>query len=156
MTVPNELLLDTYNPANREFTQSVNHIKNLLVTKERQCRHRHTQVAKDHFNGLSNADNAKKNKVSTPTVYSILKRPEIIELVDLLRHYSGLWDGPNIQERKRILWEIAADNKELDPRVAMQALDQLNKLEGSYQQEKVDPVISITINQSEKGALDVG
>lgn len=125
--------------------KSVNHLKGLLVSHEKQCRHRHTLIAKDHFKGMSNIKIAEKHGVVPTTVSSVLRRKEIAYLVSLLRHYSALWDGPTIQERKRELWEMAVDNKKNDPRVSIAAHKELSAMDGVYKQD-IAPKVEITIN----------
>ena len=155
--LPTELLLDEYHSANRPFMQSVNHLKALLVTHERQCNYKHTRIAKARQRGLTTKENAEENGVAAQTVLNTLKRPEIAKLLDLMTHYAQLWEGPTIQERKREIWEIAVDNKKLDPRTSLMAHKELNHIEGVGKQDP-STGINITINSNifQESALDAG
>lgn len=150
-----ELALDPYHPENQDFFKAKRRYEQLLVAQQSKCRERHVQVAKERFRGVSNVKIAENLNIAPGTVSQIIKRPEIVELLELMRYYEGHMNGPTIEFRKRVLVEIMIDNKEADPKVAMQASDQLNRIEGIYQQ-KTDPTINIQINNAtyEQSPLD--
>lgn len=154
--LPAELMLDTYHPDNQEFMQSVNHLKQLMVAHEKRCRYRHVLIAKESYAGKKSTDIAEKMGIHVGTVHSILRREEIKQLLSLMQHYGALWEGPTIQHRKRHLWEIAVDTKTTDERVSIQAIKEMNAMDG-VGKEKINPQIEITINSTmfPSTALDV-
>ena len=143
--LPAECLIDAYHPDNSEFMKSVNHMKQLVVVASAKCRPRHVKAAKMHMDGKSNIQIAEAIGFKPTTVSIIIHRKEVQELIALLRHYSGLWDGPTAQHKKRILWEIAQDNQKTDPKETRGAIDLLNKMDGIYTQ-KIDHEIKVTID----------
>lgn len=55
---------------------------------------------------------------------------------------------PDMEERAKMLWGIAHDTKDSQPRVAISAIDTLNKMTGVYVQDDASKAIpSIVINQ---------
>ncbi len=150
-----ELALDEYNPENHDFHQKKRRFKQLMVVQQAKCRPHHVQVAKLHHLGKRNGEIANELNLHPATVTSILKRPEVKHLVDLIRLYGGHMSGPTLDHKRRILWEITIDNKETDPKTAMQAIDQMNKMDGVYTQ-KVDLDVRITIDDGKfkQTALD--
>ncbi len=55
---------------------------------------------------------------------------------------------PDMEERAKMLWGIAHDNKDHQPRVSIAAIDTLNKMTGIYAQDDgKNAVPSIVINQ---------
>ena len=126
--------------------QSVNHLKQLMVAQEKACHYKHTRVAKAYHSGLSTKDNAERHQIKPTSVYGILQRPEVVALLDLMSHYAALWEGPTLQERKRMIWEIAVDNQKTDPRTTLQAHKELNVMEGVGRDANTPTEIKITID----------
>jgi hypothetical protein len=150
-----ELALDKYNPENLDFHQTSRRFKQLMVAQQAKCRSHHVQVAKLHHLGKRNGEIAHELSLHAATVGNILKRDEVKLLIDLLRLYGGHMGGPTMEHKRRILWEITIDNKEMDPKTALQAIDQMNKMDGVYTQ-KVDLDVRITIDDGKfkQTALD--
>ena len=155
MTLPIELVVDKYHPDNSDFMQNVHRSKQLLAHQSQCCRPRHVWIAKAAYHGEEHASIAKKFDMHPVTVGTILRRPEVKKLMELLQYHAALWEGPTVEHRKRELWEIEQDNKKDDPRVSISAIKEINAMEGIYKQQ-VDPKIEITINNHQAGALDVG
>lgn len=153
--VPPELALDEYNPENQDFHQKSRRFQKLIVAQQAKCRPHHVQVAKQHHMGKRNVEIAQNLNIKQHTVWSILKRPEIQHLIDLLRLYGGHMSGPTIDHKRSILWRIAVDNEHQDPKTTMQAIDQMNKMDGVYTQ-KIDHEVKITIDDGtfKQTALD--
>ena len=140
-----ELALDEYNPENQEYHQKTRRFKQLMVSQQAKCRPHHVQVAKQHHLGTRNNEIARALKLHPATVGHILKRPEVKSLVDLLRLYGGHMGGPTLDHKRHILWRIVVDNEKTDPKTAMQAIDQMNKMDGVYT-TKIDAEVRITID----------
>jgi hypothetical protein len=150
-----ELALDEYNPENQEYHQKTRRYKQLMVAQQAKCRAHHIEVAKQHHLGTRNGEIANNLSLSAGTVTAILKRPEVAHLVDLLRLFGGHMSGPTLDHKRHILWRITLDNEKKDPKTSLQAIDQMNKMDGVYTQ-KVDLDVRITIDDGKfkKTALD--
>ena len=143
-----ELALDEYNPENQEFHLKSRRFKQLIVLQQAKCRPHHIEVAKQHHRGVRSGEIANSLKLMPSTISNILRRPEVKHLIDLLRLYGGHMSGPTMDHKRHILWEIVIDNKEADPKTAMQAIDQMNKMDGVYTQ-KIDHEVRITIDDGQ-------
>jgi hypothetical protein len=155
VTIPIEHQIDKYHPDNQPFMQLVNQNKRLIVHHTAMCRPAHIEILKLHIKGRSNVDIAEHMKRSQGNISLILRRPEVQKLKQSLTHLATLYEGPSIEMRKRYLWEVAIDNKEDDPRVGIQALKEMNSIDG-VGKEKQESKIEITINTANfpRGTLD--
>ncbi len=153
--VPIEHQIDKYHPDNQGFMQLVRQNKRLIVHHTAMCRPGHVEVLKLHIKGRSQADIAEYTQRSAGNIWQILKRPEILDLKQSLTHLAALYEGPSIELRKRHLYEIAIDNKQDDPRVSIQAIKEMNIMDG-VGKEKTDTKVEITINNANfpRGTLD--
>lgn len=152
---PPEELADEYHPANTEFFRHLRHAERHLTNAAKKCKENHVIVAKLRFQGRSNVDIAEQIKVKPATVAQIANRDDVKELIGLMQHLSMLRDGPNHEHKKRFLWEIAVDSKELDPKTSISAVQEMNRMDG-VGKEKHDTKIEVTINNEllPRGPLD--
>jgi hypothetical protein len=154
VTIPIEHQIDKYHPDNQPFMQLVNQNKRLIVHHTAMCRPTHVDILKLHIKGRTNVAIAEHMNRTQGNICTVLKRPEVQKLKQSLTHLATLYLGPTLEHRKRYLWEVAIDNKQDDPRVGIQALKEMNSMDG-VGKEKIDQKIEITINQVNRGALDV-
>jgi hypothetical protein len=145
--VPIEHQIDKYHPDNQEFMQLVRQNKRLIVHHTAMCRPNHVEILKLHIKGRTQADIAEHMNRSPGNIWAVLKRPEIQDLKQSLSHLAVLYEGPSLEMRKRHLWEICVDNKRDDPRVSIQALKEMNSMDG-VGKEKTEQKIEITINNA--------
>lgn len=152
-----DLLLDKYHPANSPFFKSQRSIQCAIVAQTTRLRMRHVEIAKLYIKGIPNKDIAERLNVAVMTVHTVLKRPEVVLMVELLQHYAMHMDGPSIEHRKRILYEIAYDNQTADPKTSISAIREMNSMDG-VGKDKQDSKIEITINNQQlgRGVLDSG
>lgn len=143
--IPIEHQIDKYHPDNQNFMQLVQQNKRLIVHHTAMCRPAHVEILKLHIKGRSSADIAEHLNRSASNIWVVLHRPEIRDLKQSLTHLAALYEGPSIEQRKRHLWEIAIDNKDDDPRVSIQAIKEMNLIDG-VGKEKQDTKVEITIN----------
>jgi hypothetical protein len=153
--LPIELEVDKYHPDNYGFMKQVRRVEDMMVVQSNLCRTQDVPLIKSHFMGKTTKEIAKLHRKSGEVVRSALKRPESLRLLRIMRHHAALWEGPTIEMRVRGLTEIWVDNQQDDPRVAISAIAEMNKMQG-VGKEKFDPDINITINANmfPKGALD--
>lgn len=146
--------LDPYHPANESYFRTEQALKRAIVDQSLKCRQRHVEIAKLRVRGLNIADIAEQASCHPQTVGHILKRPEVKELIELLHHLSLHLEGPSIELRKRKLWEMAIDNQQDEPKTAISAIQEMNRMDGVGKDVK-DSKIEITINnQLGRGPLD--
>jgi hypothetical protein len=72
-----------------------------------------------------------------------------------LFYLQQLREGPNLEQRKRTLWEITQDNQHDEPKTSISAIQEMNRMDGIGKDTK-DTKIEVTINNQllPKGALD--
>ena len=79
----------------------------------------------------------------------------MIELLRTLIHLDQHHEGINLRIRKSMLNEIAIDNKIDDPRLTVTAIQELNRIDGTYEREANKPQVIIINNGTfPRGALD--
>lgn len=130
--LPTEFLLDDYHPANDKYAKSIRELEQKIYAFGRAMKPKHRECARLARSQASTRDIAKKLGVTTKTVYTWLQRPEIKRLIILMDHLQQAHDGPQVNHRKHILYRIAIDNEEKRPNVAVQALQEINKMAGTY------------------------
>ena len=150
-----ETALDPYHPNNTTFYQQQNTFKRLIVAQSTKMQANHVKVAKGVMRAVKNKDLALELKLAEGTVSSIKNRDDVKELINLLYHLQALHEGPSIESRKRLLFEITIDNKESEPKTSIAAIQEMNRMDG-VGREKLDTAINITINNDTlpRGALD--
>jgi|TARA_R110000744_G_scaffold188121_1_gene307451 hypothetical protein len=154
--LPPELLLDPYHPASQKYMQDLNAVKRLIVTATVDMIPWHVTAVKAKVRGSTNIAVADIVGKTAQSVSHIMRRDDVKNLRALLQHYNIAVDGPNDAQRRRMLWEMAVDNKEVEPNVAIKCVSELNKMNGTYTTGAKDTSINITINNSllPKGKLD--
>lgn len=157
--LPPELLLDENNPANDEYFKGLNLIKRHIVQQSIHMNRRHVEVTKLRHSGANYAEIADRVNIAERTVYTVLSRPDAKLLTQLLIHYQHFIDGPNVEQRKNGLWRIFNDCEIEEPKTAIAAIAELNKMTGAYPTQDKNPTgaVTIIINQQllPKGALDL-
>ena len=154
--LPPELLLDTHHPANSSYMQNLNGIRRIIVSKTQTMKLWHVKAVKMQAQGKSNIEIATAFKKTPATVSQTLLRKDAKELRATLQHYNIAMDGPNDAHRRRMLWEIAVDNQDIEPKVSISSIAEINKMNQTYATGAKDTSINITINNSllPKGKLD--
>ncbi len=157
--LPIEQQIDPYHPDNQEFMKQVKSIQRVIVADAAVCRPKHVEVAKLKVMGKNQAETAEIVGLTPATVSRVLATRDVTQLITSLRYLSTLYEGPSMEQRKRFLWEIAVDSKNNDPRVAIQAIKELNNIDGVGSPTNViNNTTEITINQTHfpRSVLDDG
>lgn len=154
--LPAELLQDPAHPANDLFYQSLSQIKAAINLQLVLIRPIEAQATRLHLQGLSHTKIAEKLDVGAASIGKYFKKPNVLRLKRLLNHLQHLLDGPNQDHRKNILYRIAIDNESQRPSVSIQALQEINKMSGSYEPIDKGVAVNITINSEQlpRGKLD--
>jgi hypothetical protein len=150
-----ETTLDPYHPNNTSYYQQHNMLKRLIVAQSSKMKALHVKVAKGVMKAIKNKDIALELNLEPTTISNIKHRDDVKELINLLYHLQALHEGPSIESRKRLLFEITIDNKEAEPKTSIAAIQEMNRMDG-VGREKLDTAINITINNDTlpRGALD--
>lgn len=157
---PPEILLDETNPANDPYFLSLNRIKRTITSQATKLRPQWVETAKLTHLGVRPVDIAARLGITPSTVSTTLGRPEVRAFLGLLRHHTAATDGPNTAQRMNLLWRIAQDNEIPAPKVAITAVEVLNKMTHVYADEAHQgtgtPQINIVINSPalQRGPLD--
>ena len=155
--LPIELLNDPAHPANDKFYETLNQLKAAINLQMVLCRPIEVEAAKLDLQGLTHVKVAHKLDVAAQSIGKYLKKKEVRRLQSLIRHLQHLLDGPNLDHRKNILYRIAIDNEGQRPSVSIQAIQEINKMSGAYEEKSTHGnTVNITINNEllPKGKLD--
>lgn len=154
--MPAHLQLDQYHPSNQGFYKTKRGIEQAIVAQTGKMSYKHVIVAKLKLRGKTNKEIREETGYKQNTVSTILARPDVKELLYQLRFMDTHLEGPELALRKHVLWEIAVDAKEEDPRITISAIQELNKIENVYNNSDSSINITINANQLPRGPLDVG
>lgn len=158
---PNDFL-DRHHPENDDYMQAIAHVQRQIMHQSALLRHKQVQILKTLFTGSSYAAAAEKHNTSPSTVSKLAKSENGQRLLNLLQYHLHLLEGPNAAQRRNMLWRIAQDNEQVDPKVSISSLAELNKMHHQEKalaqklQETKAPQTVININQEllPRGALD--
>ena len=155
LTLPADIELDVYHPSNQPFIKTEQAIKRVVVDQSTRMKPNHVKIAKMHLRGSTRQEMVEETGLVYGSVAQILTRPDVVELVRTLTHLDGHHEGINLRIRKQMLTEIAIDNKEVDPRLTVSALQEINRIEGVYEREGTKPQTIIINNGTfPRGSLD--
>jgi hypothetical protein len=158
--LPPDYLLDADHPANDAYIQKNRQIERQIIQQSKLLRANHVQMVKLQHSGLTGVDIAERLGKSQQTVYRVLNSPDAKRLLSLLGHYQVSIEGPNLAQRKNMMWRIAQANQDSDPRVTIAATETLNKMDEQLikrqNENSGNQPINLIINQNTfpKGALD--
>ena len=124
----NAELLDETHPATDVYHQSIERLKRAIVQASSDMYPQHVSIAKEAQKGGSYADIGRRLNVCAQTVSNTLKKPKTKYLVELLGYLRMAQDGPQEAQRKHFLWRIAIRNEMEDPRVAISATAEINRM----------------------------
>ena len=126
--LPPDLLLDSAHPASGEFLRNLEMIKKRIVDASCGMWPIHIEVVKLAHSGKKTAVIASKLDLHPKTVRNTLKSPDARRLSALLAYLSLANEGPRVAQQRHMLWQIAVDNRESDPRVSIAANAEITKM----------------------------
>jgi len=159
--IPAEILLDDDHPAADKFTQDVREIQQKIFAFGRAMKPPQRELARLMRTEMKPPQIAKKVGKSLGWVYKHAKNREVIRLTVLMDHLQHKIDGPELDHRRGVLWRIVLDNEEKRPNISVQAMQEINKMNGTYAEAGntggMGNVVNIQINGETlpRGALDV-
>ena len=155
LTIPVDVILDPYHPSNQPFTKTEQAIKRVVVDQSVRMKPNHVKIAKMHLRGNTRQEMIDETGLVAGSISQILGRADVTALLHTLNHLDGHYEGINLRIRKQMLMEIAIDNKTDDPRLTVTALQELNRIEGTYERESHKPqTIIINNGNFPRGTLD--
>jgi len=128
--VPVSCLLDDH-PASDRYLRDIEKLKREIIRQSDTMRPNQIRQVKLKHQGYSNSVIAEKLDKSPSSVSSTLAQPACKKLLALLRYLSMALDGPMEAQRRAMLWRIADRNEEEDPRCAISAIAELNKMDNN-------------------------
>ena len=167
---PDQLLpedyLERHHPENDRYMKAVEHVQRQLMHQTTLLRTKQVNILKSVFAGDNYAEAARKHNTAPQTVSKLTKSPHGARLLNLLQYHLNMIEGPNLAQRRALLWRIARDTEEHAPNTAIKAVDSLNKM--TYQEFEQNnpthnspntpnnqPIVQITINELlPRGNLD--
>lgn len=98
--------------------------------------------------GYSRQKIAEELGLAYQTVCNVLKSDRGKRMLHLIERLRYIEDGPKEAQRAAMLWRIARREEILNPRVAISAIDILNKQKGAYvQEDQKETGLVVNINQ---------
>jgi len=115
----------------------------------------HLRMIRNRVDGKKNTETARELGVGAEWVSKVLARSTSIQLRKLLVKQRILVEAPAEEHRVAMLWRIAKEKEESDPRVSIQSIAEINKMDGTYN-DGGGRDITIVLNNAvmAPGALD--
>lgn len=160
--LPPELLLAPDSLQNDQYLRDIAAIKRLIVSQTSLMHRAHVEICKLAHVGQKREKIAESVDLTPATVSRVVNSPKGKKLRALLSHLSLMMEGPREAHRRNFLWRIAQRNEITDPRVAISALAELNRM--THQERLLEEgnnggngnVVQVVINNEHfpRGALD--
>ena len=156
--LPPEALLDPDHPNNDPYIQNVKCLERLITAQVKQFTPRQLQIVRMFNAGQKPKDIALQLKCSRQMVYAHTTSDKGKRLISLMRRHLAAVEGPNTAQRRAMVWRIAKDNEQDNPKTSIQAINTLNDME-KYLYEQQNPEqeqapVQIIINNLPQTPLD--
>lgn len=146
---------DKYLPQNASLNKRVSRVQQDILTIAEGMETWKLEFARRYASGDSQNKIAKDMKKSPKTLKNFLQTAPAQMLVQYYKLLLDVESGPSEAVRKNMLYEIAVDNQESDPKEATKAIAELNKMDSDKGQGGGLGNITINIVDSlSKGTLD--
>ena len=127
--LPPEALLDDQHPANDAYLRSLEHHQRMIVSLSKQMKPKHVIMIKRRHTGEQVALIAQALNTTPTTVSKVCNSELGLRLRTMLQFYQLGIEGPNAAQKKNMLWRIARDSEQDQPKTAIQALAELNRMD---------------------------
>jgi len=128
-----ELEESVYNPANDEFKRTLQSLKLQIRQLSLRMRPRHAIMVKINMAEDNYTVTANRLKTTPSTVSKVCRSPDGVKLKNLLLHHNQLMSGVSAIEREQLLWRIALNNEDINPRTSVSAISEINKMKADTQ-----------------------
>lgn len=156
-TLP-DAVADEYHPSADRYLQNIKEIQRAIVSQSRGMSPLAVQAVKGYHSGETYTLTATTIGKSLPWVSKQVNSDDGQRLLALLAYYQEAINGPNDAQRNAMLWRVAVDSEQNDPKVAISAVAELNKQANIGKEALIGLTtgdINIVINNSlGKGVLD--
>ena len=154
-----EIEENRFHPMNDQFNREIKHIQSIVMAHQRKMTPKHVNVVKQKFAGNTNVKIAEAVGYTPDTVGKIVNSANGLRLLNLLRYIDSAMAGPSAAHRIAVLNRIVVRNEEDNPKVAITAIAEMNKMDMNLHAKNLEDVpttTNITINQNyfPKTALD--
>ena len=120
--------LAEHHPNNDRYMRSLEHIQRQIMSVTHQLRPKQVNMLKSVFAGLNFAEAARLHNASPPTVSNLVKSKLGSDLLTALQYHQVMLEGPNLAQRRNMLWRIAQRSEEIDPKITIAAITEVNKM----------------------------
>ena len=128
--IPKELVgNDPYHPAADLYMKNLTAIQKAIVDQSLNMKKDIVMAAKLHHRGLSYAGIGAEVKRTPTWVAKYIKTDDAQRLIALLAYYQEAIDGPTESARRAGLARIWHKNEDKQPKVALSAIAELNKMD---------------------------
>lgn len=150
----------SYAPTNDAYLKELEFIKAKIMAASRGMKHDELAACKRYFRGEKVPALAEAFNLTPNTIRRYLKTDKAKRLMALMQLMDLHADGPIEGQRKAMLWRIATKSEESDPRCAISAVGELNRMvhnaelikNGASASQSVEIIIN---NQAlQRGPLD--
>lgn len=126
--MPVALQNDDYYVGNDEYVVREMQVREEIIALAESMEPWEGKLAKLYASGKSLREIGKTLKKRPSDLAKAVKQLSILRLVHYWQALEVLRDGPNEILRKHMLWRIAKDNEKPDPKEAIKAVAELNKM----------------------------
>tara|TARA_R110000787_G_scaffold156351_1_gene270242 strand:- start:890 stop:1459 length:570 start_codon:yes stop_codon:yes gene_type:complete len=148
---PSEFLLANH-PANDDYIRGIDHTQRQILHLSRILRPKQVQIIKTVFSGRNYVQTALEHSTTSNTVSRLVRSKTGQSLLSMLQYHLTLIEGPNLAQRRNMLWRIAKDAELVDPKTAIKAVDSLNIM--TYKQYDQDnPAAQANQTQDSNGQV---
>jgi hypothetical protein len=156
--------LDRHHPENDDYMRAIEHVQGKIMFLTTMLRSKQVNMLKSVFAGENYIQVGRRHGAAPATVSRLSKSTYGQQLLNMLQYHRQLVEGPNEAMRRNMLWRVAQNEEELDPKTSIKAIAELNKMH--FQQIQIDapanggqqPTTQVTININQdlmpKGVLD--
>ena len=112
-----------------------------------KMRPRHAMMVKVNMAEDNYAQTARRLKTTPSTVSKVCRSPDGIKLRQLLTHHNQLIAGVSAIEREQLLWRIALNNEDINPRTSISAIAEINKMKADTEADHAKREQEKSINE---------
>jgi hypothetical protein len=130
-----DTLLGVFNPECPNvdpYDEDLRQTTEILTRIGTQMRPKHRLICDNFVKGLTAKQICEKLRTTRPTIKNALESDIGQRYIATLQSMKVLQNGPSEQSRIAMLWRIAVKNEDVNPRVAIQAIETMNKQDGTY------------------------